>query len=226
MTMLRALPLIPALAALTLPAFAEPEASVAPGSPKVWLEARIKEAHALANREVEPDTPGEKKWQADAQAFIDGLIDWPQMTRKSLGRRWRELEPSQKKQFSSLLRRLIETSYKSRLRSAVRSDADRPEAIEIDWEEEKVRGERATLEATVRAGKESALIGCKLRVVDGQWRVWDLSIDSVSTVRTYSSSFRRIIAKEGWEGLITRLEKKIEDIEAGRADFARAQDLD
>jgi len=49
--------------------------------------------------------------------------------------------------------------------------------------------------------------------------MYDLTIDGAGTVRMYRSSFRQTIRDEGWDGLIARLERKLEDIEAGRGDF-------
>ena len=39
------------------------------------------------------------------------------------------------------------------------------------------------------------------------WRIVDITVDGVSTVENYRSSFNRVIAKDGVEGLIQRLEK-------------------
>lgn len=230
MTMLRRTLALPLLAVCTLAAPARAaESEAEPPSPRGFVEKQIKRAHKLASREIKPNTPAEEKWQADAKALIDEVIDWPELTEASLGKRWRELDAKQQARFSTLLRTLIETSYRSRLRSAVRSDeakkARDETEVKIDWLDESVRRGKASLEAKVSSGKDTAMVGFKLRWVDGRWQIYDLSLDDVSTVRNYRSAFARIFDKDGFEGLTKRLEKKIEDIEAGRADFARAGDM-
>lgn len=195
-------------------------------SPRGWLETQIKRAHALSARKVKPDTSAETKWQADAKALIDDILDWDEMTRRSLGSQWRKIDASQQTQFSGLLRRLIETSYRSRLRTLVREDVDKPNDVEIDWLDERVRTEGAKLEAKISAGEDSALVGFSLNWDEDRWRVYDIAIDDLSTVRTYRSNFNKIVKREGWDALIDRLQRKIADIEAGRADFAKPGGFD
>jgi phospholipid transport system substrate-binding protein len=230
MRMLRALSTCGgALAALALAATTALAAESGPAeraSPRGWLESKVKEAHALATRDVEPNTPGEEAWQAEAKVLIDDILDWPELTRRALGSNWRDLEEAERRRFSRLLRRLIEASYRSRLRYAVREDVDEPREVEIDWLEEDVDDDDADLVAKVSGGGESALLGFSLRWTDeGRWRVYDVAIDDLSTVRTYRSNFNKIIKRKGWDELIARLEQKTEDIEAGRADFARPGSL-
>lgn len=190
-------------------------------SPRAWLEKKVKQGHALATRKVRPDTPGERKWQAEAKVLIDDILDWDEMTRRSLGSNWRGLDDKQKTTFSRLLRRLIESSYRSRLRYAVREDLQKPQDVTIDWIEEDVDKTKASLEAKVTTGDSAVLLGFELRWAGDRWRVYDVAIDDLSTVRTYRSNFNKIIKNNGWSSLITRLERKIEDIDAGRSDFAR-----
>lgn len=195
-------------------------------SPRAWLEEKVKEAHEIASRKVEPDSPAEKKWQADAKRVIDSILDWEELTRRSLGSNWRDLDRQRQDRFRALLRKLIESSYRSRLRYAVRQDVEKPKEVKIDWLEEDVSGSKAELVAKVSAAGETALLGFDLRwTEEDRWRVYDVSIDELSTVRTYRSNFNKILKKEGWEALVRRLEQKIEDIEAGRADFAKPEGL-
>ena len=42
------------------------------------------------------------------------------------------------------------------------------------------------------------------------WRVYDIITDGVSLVKNYRRQFRRIIRDEGWDGLIDRMQKKLE----------------
>lgn len=219
--LLTALVISSAFAAEAAPASATaPAEGTERPSPRAWLEAKVKQAHKLANRDVKPDTPAEKKWQADGKALIDDILDWDELTRRALGSNWRKRSPAEQKHFAGLLRKLIESSYRSRLKFAVREKPDRPKDIEVDWLEEDVKAKKAKLVAKVTAGRDSVLLGFKLRWTD-RWRVYDVAIDDLSTVRTYRSNFSKIIDKEGWKRLIARLEEKIEEIEAGRADFAR-----
>ena len=194
-------------------------------SPRGWLEKRVRRGHKLATREVKPDTADERRWHADAKILIDDILDWNELTQRALGSNWRKRTQGEQRTFRRLLRRLIEASYRSRLRYAVRQDLQKPKDVKIDWLEEDVKRSKANLVAKVTAGTDSVLLGFQLRWARDRWRVYDVAIDDLSTVRTYRSNFNKIIKKEGWDGLIKRLEQKIKDIEAGRSDFARPNGL-
>ena len=43
---------------------------------------------------------------------------------------------------------------------------------------------------------------------DGQWKIYDISFESISMALTYRGSFGSIIKSDGLDGLIARLEKR------------------
>jgi phospholipid transport system substrate-binding protein len=57
-----------------------------------------------------------------------------------------------------------------------------------------VKGEPTEISYTMRHQKDG-------------WRIVDITVDGVSTVANYRSSFARVISKDGVEGLIRKLEK-------------------
>ncbi len=199
-------------------------AEAAPASPKAFLEAKIEAAHALARRKVPPGSEAEKKLKSDAKLLIDDMLDWGELTERSLGSHWKKLSEGDRTRFSGLLRQLIEASYRSRLDLAFQKqdEINRPSKVDIDWLEEDLSPDKASLLAKVSSGGDSALVGFSLRRDEERWRVYDVALDELSTLRTYRSNFNKIIRDEGIPGLFTRLEKKIEDIEAGRADLSRS----
>lgn len=195
-------------------------------SPQGWLEKKVREGHKLATRRVKVDSPEERQWQADAKALIDSILDWDELTRRTLGSNWRKRSPKEQETFKKLLRRLIESSYRSRLRYAVRENlSGKKRDVNIDWLEESIKSDKASLVAKVASDTDSVLLGFKLNWIADRWHVYDVSIDDLSTVRTYRSNFSKVIRTEGFDELIRRLQKKIEDIEAGRADFARPDSI-
>jgi phospholipid transport system substrate-binding protein len=166
-------------------------------SPKVWLEAKIDAAERLADRKVEPGTAEAEAWTADAEALIDETVAWDALIRRSLGRHWDDVEPSEREEFSSLMRQLIQASYQSKLKMAVQDN----------------------LQATVRADRRRVDLEFSLLWQQDEWRMVDLVIDGAGTVRLYKSSFRKIIREQGWEGLMSRLRQKLDDVKAGRGSF-------
>jgi phospholipid transport system substrate-binding protein len=190
-------------------------------SPKVWLEAKIDAAERLADRKVEPGTAEAEAWTAEAEALIDETVAWDELIRRSLGRHWDDVEPSEREEFSSLMRQLIQASYQSKLKMAVQENEkvrDREEP-KVRWGRQELDGDEANLQATVRADRRRVDLEFSLLWQQDEWRMVDLVIDGAGTVRLYKSSFRKIIREQGWEGLMSRLRQKLDDVKAGRGSF-------
>ena len=216
---MRALILTSALLFASTSAFGAPAAAAAPRtSAKPWLKKKVEEAKRIATQDV-PKAKQEAVWNEHAKDLLQEMIDWPELTKRSLGRQWDKLEAAQQEEFSSLLREMIEASYRSKLKLAAKGDVKKPAKVEIEWLEEKIEEDEATVTARVGADKTVAILEFKLSWHGGRWHVFDLAIDDVSTVRTYRSQFRKLIEKEGFPELLSRMRNKIADIREGRADL-------
>ena len=84
------------IAPLTLCAalFAGPALAADIPSPKPWLQEKVDEARALAEKEAKAKDV--ESWNARAKALIDDMLDWEEMTKRSLGRQWKELNDKQR----------------------------------------------------------------------------------------------------------------------------------
>lgn len=203
-----------------------------PPSPTPWLKVQVERAKNLAERKFETGSEEEERWKTEIKSVVDELIDWPSLTERSMGVRWAKLSPAQKKEFSALLRELAEASYQSKLQLAARSSERQEKAketgdkLKIDWGEEKLTGNAATAQAMVKSGKTKVQLGFELEWKDGHWKVWDVVIDEASTVRTYRTSFTKIMKGEkGYEDLIQRMRSRIEKIKRGDADIVSVETL-
>jgi len=201
-------------------AFALGLALAAAPAPREWVEDHIERARTLASRPAEPGTEAGEAWRADADALIQGAIDWKRMVSASLGRRrWSELSDAEKAEFSKVLRSLIEASYRSKLRLALKKKEQRADDLRIEWLEESKEDGEAELEALVHTeGRSVGLVFHLVRIEDG-WKMWDLETNGMSTVRTYKSEFREQMRQGGWDGLMKRLRAKLEEVESGRGEF-------
>jgi phospholipid transport system substrate-binding protein len=204
----------------TLIAGATPASAGELPPPKIWLQKVVDKAAALAKRKVQTDSPDEEKWQSEAKALIDDMIDWKRMTQDSLGTQWKERSQKEQEEFSSMLREMIEASYRSKLRLAARGNVKKPAKIDIKWLEEEIDGEKAKVAAKVNMDKKNAVLQFSLLWSGERWRVYDLAIDDVSTVRTYRTQFRKLISEKGFDGLMARMREKTVEIREGRAELA------
>lgn len=193
-------------------------AEAAHPAPDPWLKSVVEQGKELGQADQSLDEAGKAKWDKDVKALIESTLHWPALTQATMGRRWKKLSSKQQREFSALLREMIEASYQSKLRLG-RDKKDRPKKVNIKWEKAKVRGDEATAEAKVKSGRRKLYFAFELLWDKTQWRVVDVSVDEVSTVKTYRSQFRKIITKEGYAALIQRMRKKTQEIRDGLNDL-------
>lgn len=216
---------VPALlSGMALASETQAKAEAAPGSPRPWLEDKVERAKDLALRKVQPDTPEAKKMEGDIRGLINEMLDWDELTERSMGTQWAKLSAAQQAEFGKILREMIETSYESKMRLAAKGNVKKPKEVKITWLEEEVSKNTGKLVAQVAAEKTKAILQFDLLYRDGAWKVYDVSIDDVSTVRTYRSQFRKIVADKGFDALLERMRSKITDIRAGRGDLGTAME--
>ena len=148
--------------------------------------------------------------QSDPRALyelVDRLIlpyfDFERMSRRVLGKRWKEATPEQQERFVSAFRTLLVRTYAKVLN--------------------EYSGQALTyLDPVARKKDDEIVIPVQIELTDGEpfrleywmhgtgtdWKVFDVRIEGVSLVRTYRSSFRSEVARHGIDGLIERLEAK------------------
>jgi phospholipid transport system substrate-binding protein len=159
---------------------------------------------ALLRQKPEPGSPAEKQVTAEISKVVGGFLDVGALGKSALADHWSKLSRAQQTEFSKLLASLVENSYVR----ALRSNLD----YEVKYQSETVRGaERVvTTEVTaVRNGRPQTIgIEYVLRPSGGTLRAVDVITDGVGIVENYRAQFNKIIAKEGFDGLIDRMKKK------------------
>ncbi len=166
-------------------------------TPTEMLKARDAEIRAAVpegQREITPPI------RAKLEKIVTRTIDLKGMAEAALGPRWKEMTAQQRKRLLAAFEKRFRATGGSGLGSEWRSAniEYRPEQPQSDGVVKVpttvvLKGEPTEIDYTVRREKEG-------------WRIVDITIDGVSTVENYRASFARVIAKEGVEGLIRRLD--------------------
>jgi phospholipid transport system substrate-binding protein len=134
------------------------------------------------------------------ETIVTRVVDLRGMLQAAMGPRWNQISEAQRK-------RLI-GAFESRFRQLSSSELDTYRSTDVQYMPEAPAGEGAVKVPTrVVVKGEPTEIVYTMRHEKGGWRIIDLTVDGVSTVENYRSSFNRIIAKEGVDGLVKRLER-------------------
>ncbi|MCP4470136.1 MAG: ABC transporter substrate-binding protein [Gammaproteobacteria bacterium] len=149
----------------------------------------------------------EKKYQSDPQSIyklVDELVlphfDFAAMTDLALGRYKDEVDSEQRPAIINEFRLLLVRTYSS----ALLEYTDQA-MVYLPMEGVEADG-RVTVRTEIeQAGGFPIPINYMLRLGDDGWKVFDISVDDVSLVTNYRSSFARAIKKNGVDGLIKTL---------------------
>jgi phospholipid transport system substrate-binding protein len=128
-------------------------------------------------------------------------FDFQRMTRLAVGRNWRQATPAQQKQLVDEFRTLLVRSY-STAYSAYR---------EIEVEVKPVRLQPSDEDVQVRtliklpSGAPPVSVDYSMFKASSSWKVYDVTVDGVSLVTTYRSTFADQVSKGGIDGLVKSL---------------------
>jgi len=140
-------------------------------------------------------------------ALVDELIiprfDFERMSRWVLGKYWRQASKEQQGQFIDEFRKLLVRTYATAL---------------LEYSDQTIKylplhaesgAESVTVKTLVEQSSSSKVpIDYRMYATKDGWRVFDVSIDGVSLVSNYRSSFAVNIGRSGIDGLLANLVKK------------------
>jgi phospholipid transport system substrate-binding protein len=142
---------------------------------------------------------------AEIRKIVGGFLDFEELARRALVRHWDGLTAKQRTEFVKTLRELVERNY-------VRQLYGQPD-YDLRLEREQKSGDEATvwgtLHATAKGKKVTMALEYKLVRKGNRWVVYDVVTDELSLLENYRAEFNKVIAKESFDALLTRMKKKL-----------------
>ncbi|MBW1921916.1 MAG: ABC transporter substrate-binding protein [Deltaproteobacteria bacterium] len=137
------------------------------------------------------------------RAVVDERFDWEEMSRRTLARHWRKRTPAEKKEFIRLFGHLLERTYLDRVEGY--------SGEKVIYEGEAVDGDYGIVKVKIVTRKETEIpVKYRVKRKDGQWYVYDISIQGVSLINNYRRQFNSIIVGSSYKKLIKKLKAKVE----------------
>ena len=134
---------------------------------------------------------------------VDERFDWEELSRRTLARHWLQRTPEEKKEFVVLFGQLLERTYWSKVEDY--------SGEKVTYVGEQIDGDYALVEIKVLTSKNTEIpVFYKLKKKQGDWLVYDISIEGVSLVNNYRAQFNDIIGKSSYRDLVKKLKEKIE----------------
>lgn len=188
------------VALCALIAFASNSHAVAPtDSLRVTVDALIE---TMANQELESAAKREQVYE-----LIDASVDMQATAQRVVGPAWKSAEIVDKKEFIELFKQVLVNTYFSLLEGY--SDET------VEYLEETIKKERyATIKTNILQREKKIPVDYRMIYRDA-WKIYDMSPEGISMVRSYSSDYKSVIKKDGLPGLNRALREKLARQAAG-----------
>ncbi len=180
------------------------------GPPQKFLNDQVAAVRALLGTKAAAGTPQAAELDQQLMAKVDPVMEFDKLAEAALKKHWPTLKPEQRAEFVTLFRELVFRSYLKRVRGAQESYT-----LE-EWAQEPRGRTNALVEVVAKTKRAEIELVFHLATRDGAktWVAEDVVIDEVSLVQNYREQFNKIIAEEGWDGLIGKMKKKLGDLGA------------
>jgi phospholipid transport system substrate-binding protein len=155
----------------------------------------------VAELEARPELRGDR---AGLYRLVEECVvphfDFAALSRLALGKHWRAATPEQRARFTDEFHRLLVRTYSGYL------GAYHGEAIEYQVQPAADEGRRVGVLTRVSApGQAPVTVEYNLFAGADGWKIYNVSVDGISLVMTYRSSFDEEIRRTGLDGLIATL---------------------
>jgi phospholipid transport system substrate-binding protein len=137
------------------------------------------------------------------RALAEPHFDFEGMARSTLGYHWRNLTSDQRQEFVALFTAFMEDAALSKIQeySGQRLEFIREVPIEPGYMQVQGR----VLQTN---GAQPIPVAFMSRQIDGQWKVYDLTVDNISVIANYRNQFNRVINDQGFAQLMAVMKQK------------------
>lgn len=142
--------------------------------------------------------------------LVKRRFDFEAMSRLVLAVHWRHASEEQQSRFSDLFADLLEANYRGRMEDYISEYSDEY----VKYGSETIRDGRALAETLLVTDAREIPISYKMLQKEGEWLIYDVTIEGVSLVRNYRSTYDEIVRREGLDRLLERMEEKIRELES------------
>ena len=165
--------------------------------PDVLARTTTQEVLEILKRDKELQSGNQAKLHQLVEAKILPNFDFNRMTQLALGKNWTRATAKQKQELVTEFRNLLVRTYSSSL------TAFSNQTVEFKPMTLKAGDTDVTVRSEIRQpGGQPIPIDYSMYKTSFGWKVYDVTIDSVSLVTNYRASFANTIRQQGIDGLI------------------------
>jgi phospholipid transport system substrate-binding protein len=142
---------------------------------------------------------------------VDRVFDVPSMTRLAIGPSWATLSPAQQQQLVEAFRHYVAATY------ADRFDSYSGEQLQVTGER-PYNADVIVQTKIVKSDGDTTTLDYLMRQNQGSWQISDVYLDgTISQVAIQRSEFHSILRRDGVDGLVMALNRKVDLLGRGVA---------
>ncbi len=142
------------------------------------------------------------------RTLIEHHFDFADMARIALGHHWRELNAAQRAQFTQLFTAFIENAYLGKIQDYSGQN------VAVLGENSEGEGFARVRSEIIQQGKQPIEVDYLLREINGNWKIYDVTVDAISIVANYRNQFNRVINDQGFDRLMADMRAKQQQLQA------------
>ncbi|MCU7922290.1 MAG: ABC transporter substrate-binding protein [Candidatus Thiodiazotropha sp. (ex Dulcina madagascariensis)] len=172
-----------------------------PAAAKATPSERVKETVNQVLQVLQDESLDKHGRRSRVKEIVRERFDYESMSQVILAASWRKATQSQREQFITLFRELLEQTYYSAM------DSYNNQTVRMG--RERLKGKLANVQTFIVAANKELAVSYKLRYRNDDWYAYDVAVDGVSLVSNYRTSFRNLVKSKGMSGLLAELAEKV-----------------
>ncbi len=152
-------------------------------------------------KDADLDKPAKRE---KLRVVISERFDFHAMSQRTLATNWRKASKEEQQRFVELFAELIQNTYIGRVEAYTNE--------EVKYPGEKITNDRAVVDTLIVTSNAEIPVTYKLYLKDGRWLVYDVNIEGVSLISNYRNSYQEIVKREGFAGLLAKMEEKVKEL--------------
>jgi phospholipid transport system substrate-binding protein len=174
------------------------------GEPTEQIRQTTQRMIAVLNDPALQDLSKEEDRRKAIRKVANERFDWTEMAMRALARHWRDLSEKEKEEFVPLFTELLERTYMKRIENYS------GDTVSYDGEKIDGSGSYSMVKVTIFTDKQVEIpVIYKMKKKEGEWRIYDVSIEGVSLVNNYRKQFDSVILSSSYQGLVEKLKEKV-----------------
>jgi phospholipid transport system substrate-binding protein len=173
--------------------------AAAESAPVAQVRAAIDEASPVFANQQLPPAERDKQLRTIAEKYFD----FTYMAKSAMGTHWKTLSAAQRKELVPAVEDYVLATYLTTFQQNTVEAASHALKDDVKYEDPETAVVRS--EVHLKMVQDPLQVAYMLHKIGGNWKLYDIVVDNVSTLGNYRDQFNKIMNKDGFDKLVAGL---------------------